>query len=88
MSYWHDEEAIYQDADIEMAEMTAAANRLARLEAKCICTHGSWVGLPASGEIYYDSQRDLVGDEVRCTHGCGRKFPNEDALMNERSALI
>ena len=37
MSFGYDKEAIYQDADIEQAEMIELGNRLADLEASGVC---------------------------------------------------
>jgi len=36
----------FQDADFEMAELTAAGNRASELEKRGICTHG-WLFAPA-----------------------------------------
>jgi len=40
MSFGFDGESSLQDADIEMADLNATADRHARLAAKGICTHG------------------------------------------------
>ena len=66
MSFGYDEEAIYQDADIEQAEMIELGNRLADLEASGVCTH--------QGIRDSKNKRDLKV----CT-GCGETFRDRDA---------
>lgn len=51
----------FQDADIEMAGLTAAGNRAAALAEQGICTHG-WLFAPPSGE-------------AKCNE-CGKVFKN------------
>lgn len=72
-SYHYDEEAVIQEADIEMAEMISRGNYLARLKRKGICIHDGVVGVSASGEIFYPEQEGLTGDQVRCWD-CKRVF--------------
>ena len=69
-----------QDADLEMAELQASANREARLRRKGICTHG-WLQCPP-GPI------DKPTNVVTCLH-CGQVFKTE-AKANEarREALL
>jgi hypothetical protein len=69
----YDEEAVIQDADIEMAHAIARDKYLAALERRGICVHGSVVGVSASGEIFYPEQVGLVGDQQRC-RDCGVVF--------------
>lgn len=75
MSYQfiYDEEAVIQDADIELAHMTARGNYLARLVRNGVCIHDSVVGVSATGEIFYPEQEGLEGDEQRC-RDCGMVF--------------
>jgi hypothetical protein len=62
-----------QDADIEMAELTAAGNRSARLRRQGICDHG-WLKAP-------------VGQPATC-NDCGAVFPSaEDAYAARRTVL-
>ena len=49
MSFGYDEEAIYQDADIEQAEMIELGNHIASLEASGVCTHQGVRALKCSG---------------------------------------
>lgn len=72
-SFGYDEEAVIQDADIEMAEMISRSNYLARLERSGICVHEGVVGVSASGEIFYPEQVGLTGEQVKCWD-CGRVF--------------
>ncbi len=88
MSYGYDEEAIYQDADIEQAQLEEAGNRIHDLNKRGVCTHEGWVGRSKTGESIYPEQDVLIGDEVRCTHGCGKLFASEEALLDERAAII
>lgn len=81
--FGYDEEAIFQDADIEMAEMTREANRLARLEAQGICTHQGVQGRgdgkgPLPGGFYREEQRDIPVGHLKC-HGCGELFESDEA---------
>jgi hypothetical protein len=63
----------FQDADLEMAQLTAAANRESRLRKRGICTH-SWYKAPA-------------GQPAVCNH-CNKEFPTEAALLAERSEVL
>ena len=79
----YDPEAVYQDADIEQAEMIRLGNRLDRLERQGICTHGHTIGYlrPA----FYYVQEHLEPGERICT-GCGTVFASDEdwhiALIN------
>lgn len=86
MSYIYDEEAVYQDADIEMAQMVARSNYLARLERNGICTHDGVVGVSATGEIFYPEQVGLTGDQCKCWE-CGRVFESMDDWMDAVRSL-
>lgn len=70
----YDEEAIYQDADIEQAEYEYEAARLSALRRSGTCTHDGVVGLSAEGRAFYPEAVGLVGTQVKCTEGCGRVF--------------
>jgi len=48
--FGYDPDAYLQDADIEMAQLTATADRLARIEADGTCTHG-WHQRRADGTV-------------------------------------
>jgi hypothetical protein len=68
---------MYNDADIETAELEASARHHAALRKRGICTHG-WTqgnvdanGTPKSGTC------------TKCLD-CGRIFPNDDALEHSR----
>jgi hypothetical protein len=72
MSFGYDPEAIYQDADIEQAEMEAIGNRIHQLRKQGVCCHQSVVGYrnpPA-----YPEQEGLEPGQLRCTDGCGQVF--------------
>ncbi len=75
MSFGYDEEAIYQDADIEQAEMIELGNRLADLEASGVCIH--------QGIRDSKNKRDLKV----CT-GCGETFRDRDAWDEARASAI
>ena len=75
MSFGYDEEAIYQDADIEQAEMIELGNRLSDLEAKGICTH----------QGIRDSK--AVRSLKVCT-GCGETFRDRDAWEEAVASVI
>jgi hypothetical protein len=62
----------FQDADIEMRELTAAANRDARLRKLGRCTH-TWYGGPPG-------PASAPRTDWRCHH-CGKVFASERALM-------
>lgn len=74
----YDDEAIYQDADIEMAMYAREARAMEAARARGVCQHQSSVGLPDSGKIFYPEQRLLKRGQVACTEGCGTIFDSED----------
>lgn len=78
MMYDYDEEATIQEADILQAQYEQESRELEALRRRGICTHQSWVGLPADGTIYYESQKGLKAGQVRCTDGCGQVFDSEE----------
>jgi hypothetical protein len=84
--YWHDEEAVYQDADIEQAEMEAYANRLHRLERSGVCTHQRTVGIGADGVAHYPEAEGLTGEQRRCC-GCGLVFASDSEWDSARDAF-
>ena len=61
-----------QDADIEMSELSAAANRRAHFRRKGICDHG-WTG----------PNRDGAAGGFIC-HDCGAWFKTQAALDDSR----
>lgn len=64
------------DADLEMAELTAAGDAAAAARAAGRCAHGSAVGyLPVP---VYPEQVDLKPGQLRCTEGCQRVFADDD----------
>jgi len=80
----YDEEAIFQDADIEMAEYAREARRDASLRNLGVCLHSSVVGSgngsgPLPGGLYYAEQEGLTGTQVRCTDTCGEVFDSDEA---------
>lgn len=85
---YYDEEAIYQDADVEQAELEAAARRISALKKRGVCTHGGWMGRPANGQIYYPEQADLKPGQVRCTELCQQTFDSEEDLLEARAAVL
>lgn len=89
MSYGYDPElpAGFQDADFEMRELAEEGARIAQLRKAGICTHESWVGLPASGEVFYPEQEDLKPGQVRCTDLCKALFDTEDELFEAREEV-
>ena len=62
-----------QDADIEMADLTAQANRESRLMKKGICTHGWRQGNPDGS--------------VKCNN-CGKLFKSWDAIEAARQEAM
>ena len=68
-----------QDADLEMAELQALANREARLRARGLCTHGWLQGPP--GPPNHPTQ------VVTCLD-CGQVFPSFEAAHSAREALL
>lgn len=83
----YDEESVIQDDDILMAEFAEEARRLQYLEKQGICVHGSAVGLPDNGMIYYPEQVGLKRGQVRCTAGCGQVFDSEEDWDCARSSF-
>lgn len=67
--------ASFQDADIEMAAAHAEGNRIARLHAAGVCTHGSVQG-PESGPIHCREE------------GCEAVFANFDAWCDAREEAL
>lgn len=71
------------EADLQQAEWEREGRRLEALRAQGVCTHGSWVGFainPDTGQVYYPEQEGLVGDQVRCTAGCGQVFASNEEI--------
>jgi hypothetical protein len=89
MSYFYDEELPngFQDADFEMRELEEEAAHIHALNKAGICTHNSWVGLPASGEVFYPAQEGLKPGQVRCTDLCKALFDTEDELLDDSRAV-
>ena len=83
----YDDEAIYQDADIEQWEMEREGNRLAALKRQGICTHGSAVGLGGDGKAHYPEAEGLLPGQVRCTEGCGQVFETREAWDDARAMV-
>lgn len=75
MNYDYDPELPggFQDADFEMRELTASANRAARMRKAGHCTH-DWTG-PVR-----------IGEPARICHDCQEVFPSERALDLARAA--
>jgi len=71
--YHYDEDGIYRDADIEVAEGIRRGRYLATLEKQGVCIHDGVVGISDSGEIFYPEQVGLTGTQVRCWD-CGTVF--------------
>jgi hypothetical protein len=86
--FGYDEEAIYQDADIEQMEMEQLGNRIARLKEQGVCTHGSGVTRSKTGEVFSPEQEGLVGEQSACTEGCGKVFDTfEDQMAAHRDVI-
>jgi hypothetical protein len=65
------------DADVQQAEMEAAARRSQAHEDAGYCAHLSAVGyLPTPA---YEEQRCLRPGQLRCTGGCGTLFASDEA---------
>ncbi len=77
MSFGFDEEAIYQDADIEQFELEAEGDHYWKLRAKGICTHSGRIGASSSGKIHYPIQKLLAVGEWYCTDGCRGIYQTE-----------
>lgn len=84
----YDPEAVIQDADIEQAEFEEYGRRLSSLARRGICTHGSWVGVSATGEIFYPEQEGLLPGQVRCTDMCRKVFESDDDLIADRTEML
>ena len=69
----------FQDADLEMAELTASANRISRLRKRGICTHG-WVQGPPGPAGKPTS--------IWTCHDCGKTFQSEAELDEARAELL
>lgn len=70
------------DADLQMAQWTAEANRLAGLRKQGVCTHSSSVGASDTGEVFYAEQENLKPGQVACTEhtgGCKAVFDSREA---------
>lgn len=68
-----------QDADLEMAALTRAANREARLRKQGKCAHSWLQGPPGPAS---EPRTDVL-----CLH-CGKTFPTfEDAYAERRAVL-
>lgn len=74
-----DPESPIQDADIEMAELTAAANKESRLRKRGICAHGWIQGPPGPWN---------KPTTVWTCQDCGKVFQSENDLMEERRNLL
>lgn len=78
---FYDEEAVYQDADIEQWEMEQTASQIAADRKRGICHHTSSIGGdhnrqgPLEGGAYYECQIGLPRDYSVCTDLCGETFP-------------
>lgn len=83
----YDPEATVQSADLEMYELERVGRLASRLRQRGICTHGSTLGRSATGEVFYDEQRDLRPGEVLC-RDCGKKWPSDDDLYGEIAELL
>jgi hypothetical protein len=75
---WMEIEAIEQerrDADMEMTEMVAAGNAIARARKAGRCCHTSAVGYISPA--VYPEQEGLKPGQSRCTEGCGAVFESD-----------
>ena len=77
-----------EHADYEMRELEAAGNRLAALEKKGICTHGSCQERSADNVKYNADLAPLKVGEVLCTAGCGKVFANHDEWHRAHLAFL
>jgi hypothetical protein len=85
-SFGYDEEAVVQDADIEMAHAISRGNYLMRLADKGVCIHDGVVGTSASGEVIYPEQEGLTGDQQKCWT-CGHVFESVSDWLASCAAL-
>ena len=73
----------FQDADLEMAQLTESANRTARMRKRGICDHG-WIQGPPG-------RPDAPRTDWLCHH-CGATFATEamleDAREQAREAML
>lgn len=89
--FGYDEEAVYQDADIEMAEIAYEARRLRALEAQGVCTHqhvegGGDGNGPLPGGLYRESQRGIPVGHLKC-HGCGELYDSDEAWFEAMRSI-
>jgi hypothetical protein len=86
---WMEQEALEAerlDADMEMAEMAAVGNAIARARRAGRCAHQSSVGyLP---KPVYPEQEGLKPGQSRCTEGCGRVFDSDEDWYAAMDAAI
>lgn len=81
---FYDEEAVYQDADIEMAQYAEEAARADARRAEGYCLHSSCQGIPNGDDEYCTRVRNeleakgLQRPQVICTEGCGMIFQDSD----------
>ena len=83
---------IYNDADIEQAELIEQANRIAMIEASGVCTHQGVEGRgdgngPLPGGIYRESQRDIPAGHLKC-HGCDALFASHEEWLDASDAAM
>lgn len=82
----YDEEAIYQDADIEQWEMEQAGAAIAAARKAGRCAHQSVVGyLPVP---VYPEQEGLRPGEQKCTDGCGEVFASDQDWYDAMDAAV
>lgn len=83
---FYDEEAVYQDADVEQAEFERAGNAIARARRAGRCTHQSSVGY--IDPPVYPEQVGLEPGQSRCTEGCNVVFNSDDDWADAREEAI
>lgn len=86
MRYSYDPEAVYQDADVEMAEAAIIGNTIAALQKRGICCHNSAVSYRETP--VYPEQEGLKPGQYRCTDGCGTVFGNEEDWIRAMSEVV
>lgn len=86
MNNYYDEEAVIQQADIEMAHAIARGNYLGRLHRSGVCIHDGVVGVSETGEIFYTEQIGLVAPQVKCWD-CGHVFDDSADWLDARASL-
>jgi hypothetical protein len=79
---FYDEEAVYQDADLEQWEMEQTGAVIDAQRRRGICCHLSV--MQYRNPPFYPEQEGLKPGQCICTDGCGKVFDTEDDWHDAR----